>query len=149
MENGASGRVRSTLETGSVILTGADGDVTLAWSRGEKGDPRFLPAGTYRLRTARIERMEGEHHWFLSAIPPERREVVVEKGKVTFLQVAERVLFRGHGRWKGNRLNLGFTISAPGGGGMSVYADDRRVPVTYRVLGKGGAELASGTMNYG
>ena len=31
----------------------------------------------------------------------------------------------------------------------AVYKDGKRVPVTYKVLGKDGAVLAEGTMNYG
>lgn len=144
--------VRSNLDPGSLILAGPDGDVTLVWTDGEKGDTRAVSAGEYRLRTTRIERTKGGEHWFLSSTGPKQEAKSLRAGRTTQIDVADTVHFRGriqrHPKQEG-RLQLGFSIQAADGRGLSVYKDDKRVPVTYEVLSGGGDVLASGTMNYG
>jgi hypothetical protein len=50
---------------------------------------------------------------------------------------------------KKGRLQLGFGIQGADGRGLSVYRNDKRVPVTYKLLARKGRVLASGGMNYG
>ena len=140
------GRVTANFEAGSIVLAGPDGDVTLVW---RKGGARALPAGTYRVRTTRVEREKGGVHWFLSSTSPPREGITVKARRTVRLEVDQAVHFEPRIRRKGDRVQLGFTIKAADGRGLSVYRNDRRVPVTYSVLSKKGEVLASGTMNFG
>jgi hypothetical protein len=143
---GGLGRVMTTIEAGSVVLAGPGGDVTLVW---QKGGVRALPAGIYRVRTTRVEREKGGVHWFLSATSQPREQYTVKAGRAVRIAFDDTVHFEPRIRRQGDRMQLGFTIKAADGRGLSVYKNDRRVPVTYKVLAKKGAVLASGTMNYG
>jgi hypothetical protein len=120
--------------------------VTLVW---QKGGVRALPAGIYRVRTTRVEREKGGVHWFLSATSQPREQYTVKAGRAVRIAFDDTVHFEPRIRRQGDRMQLGFTIKAADGRGLSVYKNDRRVPVTYKVLAKKGAVLASGTMNYG
>jgi hypothetical protein len=141
-----SGRVTASFKAGSVGFAGPDGDVTLVW---KKGGVRALPAGTYRVRTTRVEREKGGVHWFLSSTSPPRERVTVKAGRTVRVAVDDTVHFEPRIRRQDDRIQLGFAIKAADGRGLSVYKNDRRVPVTYKVLAKDGKVLASGTMNYG
>ncbi|MFI5403436.1 MAG: hypothetical protein ACHQ1G_10895 [Planctomycetota bacterium] len=101
------------------------------------------PPGTYRVRTTRILR---ENFLVSSTGRPEPSHTVGEK---TELKLDETVHFKCHAKRKGAKLQLGFSITAADGRGLSVYKDDRRVPVTYKVLAKDGSVLAEGKMTYG
>ncbi len=101
------------------------------------------PPGKYRVRTTRILR---ENFLISSTGMPEPSLTVGEK---TELKLDETVRFKCHAKRKGGKLQLGFGISAADGRGLSVYKDDRRVPVTYKILAKDGKVLAEGKMNYG
>ncbi|MHC4135502.1 MAG: hypothetical protein ACYS0K_11000 [Planctomycetota bacterium] len=115
----------------------------------KKGGVRALPAGTYRVRTTRVEREKGGVHWFLSSTSPPRERVTVKAGRTVRVAVDDTVHFEPRIRRQDDRIQLGFAIKAADGRGLSVYKNDRRVPVTYKVLAKDGKVLASGTMNYG
>lgn len=128
------------------MLVGPAGDVTLVWSKGGK---RALPAGTYRVRTTRVERERGGMHWFLSSTSPPRESITIKAGRTVRVEVDDAVHFTCRARRKDDRIQLGFAIKGADGRGLSVYKNDRRVPVTYKVLAKDGKVLASGTMNYG
>jgi hypothetical protein len=141
-----SGGITASFKTGSVGLAGPDGDVTLVW---KKGGVRALPAGTYRVRTTRVEREKGDVHWFLSSTSPPREPITVKAGGTVRVAVGDTVHFQPRIRRKDDRMQLGFAIKGADGRGLSVYKNDRRVPVTYKVLAKDGKVLASGTMNYG
>jgi hypothetical protein len=140
------GRVTAGFGAGSVVLAGPDGAVTLVWN---KGGSRALPAGTYRVRTTRVEREKGGVHWFLSSTSPPRERITVKAAGTVRVEVGDAVHFQPRIGRKGDRMQLGFTIKGADGRGLSVYKNDRRVPVTYKVLAKKGKVLASGTMNYG
>ena len=136
------GAVASDLAAGSIILQGTKGDVAVVWKAGEKDRARTLPAGAYRLRTTRIEREKDGEHWFLSSTSPPGLVVVVEPGKTATIDVKDEVHFKGRVRAHGGKVHLGFGITGADGRGLSVYRNDKRVAVTYRVL-------AEGAMNYG
>jgi len=111
---------------------------------------RGIPPGEYRLRTVRIERMEKNVHWFISATSPPKELLKLRSNKKTTLEVTDTVHFAGRVKHKGSRqLQLGFVIQARDRSGLSIYRAGKRVPVMYKVLSKGGSSLASGAMNYG
>ena len=136
------------------MLAGPDGEVALAF--GEGAGEYALPPGKYRVRTTRIVR---EGFILSSAGAPEPSFVVDDprKGPARTMDVAETarlevgdvVRFAAHAKRKGTKLQLGFGIKGADGRGLTVYKDDKRVPVTYRVLAQDGQVLAEGTMTYG
>lgn len=139
--------VATNLEAGSIVLAGPKGDVALVWTG--PNQERGLPPGRYRLRTTRVERLKGKEHWFLSSTGPPGKAFDVEAGKTTRIEVPATVHFKPVVRRHGAKLQLGFSIVAGDGRGLSVYRDDRRVPVRYKVLDEDGRELVAGRMNYG
>lgn len=148
-----SGRVTASFETGSAVLSGPDGEVTLAWDA--KTTEYALAAGKYRVRTTRIVR----ENWIISSAgAPEPALTVrlcaqparsMDVAETAHLRIDETVRFQCSAKRKGAKLQLGFSINAADGRGLTVYKDDRRVPVTYKVLAKDGTVLAEGTMTYG
>jgi len=137
----------ASFQEGSVVLADDKGEITLAWGPKEKapGEPTgaSAKAGTYRVRATRIVR---ENFLISCSGKPEPSLVVKDGAK---LEVDETIRFECRAKRKGRRLDLGFVIKGADGRGLSVYKDGKRVPVTYKVLGKDGAVLAEGTMNYG
>lgn len=134
-------KVEASFTEGTAVLAGPAGERTLVWD--PKGPAPELPLGTYRVRTTRILR---ENFLISSTGMPEPSLAVTGKAE---LKLDETVRFRCRATRKGEKLQLGFNISAPDGRGLSVYKDDRRVPVAYKVLGKDGEVLAQGKMTYG
>jgi hypothetical protein len=139
--------VETNLEEGSIILKGKEHDVALVWKG--KREARLLAPGYYRVRTTRIVRRKGKDHWFLSQTGPPLPPSPFEQGKTIRIEVGDSVHFKGHVKRKKDRLQLGFGIRGADGRGLSVYKNDKRVPVTYKLLSRDGRTLASGTMNYG
>ena len=136
-------------KVGSVILAGPEGNVTVIWSEGDRDRRRGLPAGSYRVRTTRIERRKGDDHWFVSSTAPNGTEQRLVAGRTTKLTFAPEVHFQSRVKREGNRLQLGFVIQGADRRGLSVYRNDKRVPVTFEVLSASGKVLARGRMNYG
>ncbi len=101
------------------------------------------------MRTTRFERTDGKDHWFLSAAGPARNERVFAAGKTVRLEVADEVHFKAVVRRKHGKMQLGFSIRTPDHNGLSVYKNDKRVPVTYKLFSAKGKEIGSGAMNYG
>jgi hypothetical protein len=142
--------VYSNLKQGSILLVGPDGDVALDWKQDDKERVRGIPPGKYRLRTVRVERLEKQVHWFISATSPPRKPMQLRSDKKTTLKVSDTVHFAGRVKRKGKQqLQLGFVIQADDRSGLSIYRAGKRVPVHYRVLSRKGRALASGKMNYG
>ncbi len=148
-----SGRVTASFETGSAVLSGPDGEVTLAWDA--KTTEYALASGKYRIRTTRIVR----ENWLISSAGAPEPSLTVplcarpaghfDVAETARLTIDETVRFEGHAKRNGKKLQLGFSISASDRRGLTVYKDDKRVPVTYKVLAKDGEVLAEGTMTYG
>ncbi len=138
-------------DTGSVVLAGRDGDeAIIVW--GPRQPRARIASGRYTVRTTRIERKKDDEHWFLSSCGPaghKKKMIKLKRGENTF-KLGDTVHFKGMVRgWRDERLQLGFMISGEDHRGLSVYKNDKRVPVTYRVLSKKGEVLAQGPMNYG
>ena len=133
------------------MLAGADGgEVCIVW---QPGQPQArVASGRYTIRTTRIERTKEKEHWFLSSCGPvmrKKKTVKLKRGENAFElddTVHFKAVFRG---WKQNNALLGFGLRGPDHRGLSVYKNDKRVPVTYQVLDKKGKILAQGRMNYG
>ena len=139
--------MKTNLKEGSIILVGPESDVALVW-KGKRGS-RSLPPGRYRLKTTRIARTKGKDHWFLSQTGPPLPPQQLPSDKTTRIDVGDSVHFTPSVQREKGRLQLGFGIRGADGRGLSVYKNDKRVPVTYKLLSKGGRTLASGKMNYG
>jgi len=147
-------RVTASFSEGSAVLRGPDGEVTLAFDG--KTRECVLPPGKYHVRTTRI----ACDNWLVSSAgTPEpafavedfarKRAKLPDVAPTARLEVDETVRFEGHAKREHGRLQLGFGIKGADGRGLSVYKDGKRVPVTYKVLAKGGEVLAEGKMNYG
>jgi hypothetical protein len=144
------GVVTTNVKAGSAVLHGPKGDVMLVWTTRDADRRRMLPAGAYRLRTARVEREKDGVHWFLSATaPPKEAARELKADGELRLDVGTTVRFEGQVRRRGDALQLGFSVKDGEGRGLSVYRAGKRVAVTYKVLSKRGKVLAEGTMNYG
>ena len=101
------------------------------------------------MKTTRIARTLGKSHWFLSQTGPPLPPRQLTPDKATNIDVGDSVHFTPRVQRKKGRLQLGFGIQGADGRGLSVYRNDKRVPVTYKLLARKGRVLASGGMNYG
>jgi len=130
-------------------MTSGARSASLVWS-GDAAEPRALPAGTWRVRTTRIERVtKAGEHWFVSSTSPHGQELELENGKTAKLEVSPVVMFAAKAQRQGRTLQLGFAITGKDRRGLSVYRNKKRVPVRYEVTDKDGNVLSSGRMNYG
>ncbi|MGQ0612684.1 MAG: hypothetical protein ACT4PV_02885 [Planctomycetaceae bacterium] len=145
----AAARVEPDFETGSLILKGPQGDVALVWSETSAGASCAVPAGEYRLKSSRVERMAEGTHWFLSSTGAPGQPIALAAGKTLRIAAGGAVHFKGTAKRHGAELQLRFSIQGADGRGLSVYRDDRRVPVLFKVLGAKDAVLAIGSMSYG
>lgn len=141
--------VVSDVKAGSIVLVGPAGDVALQWGFGEADAARGLPTGEYRVRTTRVEREQEGVHWFLSSTSPPQAPLQLTADRPTRIDVDPAVHFKAQVKRHGKKLQLGFGIMGADKRGLSVYRDDKRVHVTYRVLSAKGRVLAKGNMNYG
>jgi hypothetical protein len=146
---GRAAIVRSNIGSGSIVLAGPKGELTLLWRAGDKERRRAVPVGTYRLRTTRVVRKESGEDWFISTSGPAGKPRHLRSGETARLDIDPSVHFNSTVRRKSGRLQLGFTLKGADGRGLSVYRSDRRVPVTYRILSADGRVLGKGKMNYG
>ncbi len=111
---------------------------------------RGIPPGKYRLRTVRVERMEKDVHWFISATTRPRKPLQLRSNKKITLELPDTIHFNGRVRRTGKRqLQLGFGIQSKDRHGLSIYKAGKRVPVSYKILSSQGSPLAWGKMNYG
>jgi hypothetical protein len=149
-ETAGHGLVSSAFGTGSAVLTGAGGSLTLQWPAGDDQAPRAVPAGDWHVRTVRIERSHQGTPWFLSMTAPDgKKKLRVEADRPAQVAAEASVHFNGRAERKGEGLQLSFVVTSADHRGLSVYRDGERIAVRYRVLAEDGTVLASGTMNYG
>ena len=147
--------ISSNLKLGSIILAGPKGDVVLDWKEADqkkKGKQRMrgIPPGKYRLRTVRIEKVQGQVHWFTSATTAPRKAMPLRSNKKIKLEVDDTIHFTGKVRRAGKRtLTLNFGLQNKDHHGLSIYKAGKRVPMNYTVFSKEGSRTAWGKMNYG
>jgi len=140
----------TNIKAGSFVLASGDREFNLVWKAGDKNRKRALPQGDYRLRTIRVERMLKDDHWFLSSSGLPGKPRALKRSTTTRIKVGDTVHFAiRRAKRKGNNIMLGFALLGADNRGISVYQNDKRVPVTYKVLSKKGRVLAEGAMNYG
>lgn len=144
------GSVLATFGVGEVFLRRREGGVLrLTWDAppNDRVDGRRpLSAGTYDLIGYRIVREDEQGvRWHLSGSGRIQRGLVVEAGRVLRLDIAPGVQLRTR------RMPRALSVSVQGyrNAGVSIYKDGRRIPMGYRLLGFGAAELLSGAMEYG
>ena len=138
-------------DAGSVVLAGPGGDeVCIVW--GPRQPQARVTFGRYTVRTTRIERKLNDERWFLSSCGPvaqKQKKIKLKRGENNF-KLGDSVHFEGMIRgWRDGRLQLGFAVRGKDNRGLSVYRNDKRVPVTYKILTKKGKVLKQGSMNYG
>ena len=134
---------------GSITLQRGDRLFSLVWTAKDKDRRRALPEGEYSLRTTRLEREQQGKWWFISSSGPAKQTIRVQARPVTKLSIGDVVRFHGTAKRRRGKLQLGFSITGEDVRGLSVYRDGKRVPVSFRVLDRGGKVLAHGPMNYG
>jgi len=121
--------------------------VRLSWEDGgEPGEPRALPEGRYTLVGYRILADDADGKpWHVSATGASIREVVIRGGANESLDVDETI--RMESRVHAGRIQV--AIRGEHGAGLSIYKESRRIPLGYRLLDASGAELGSGSIEYG
>jgi hypothetical protein len=92
--------------------------------------------------------MHDGDHWFVSSTGPagKPRRLGARESR---LHVDPTIHVEARVQRKGDRLQLGLAIRGADKRGRTIYRDDRRVTVTYKLLARNGDVLTTGTMNYG
>jgi hypothetical protein len=142
------GSVTSNITNGDLFLVDAEGKAfRLSWQDGasDKPEARVLPAGEYSLRTYRIARKQQGQDWHLSATAPKIQKVEVLEGKSVAIKVRHQITITSNVQGRMGTMNI---IGAPKVG-LSIYRDQKRIPIDYRVLDADGKPLATGAMRYG
>ncbi|GEM_PF-4913386 len=145
------GTLTANIPIGDLFLTDAEGkSYRLSWSgKGRaRRDPRVLPAGTYRLRTYRIERVEKRVHWHISATAATLQKIEIVEGKVTRLDVDPRIHLASQVTGKRGAIKITGAGGASGAG-LTIYRSGARIPMEYRLLGGDKTVLETGSMEYG
>lgn len=119
----------------------------LSWEEGEDpGGPRALPEGRYTLVGYRILADDAAGKpWHVSATGASIRKIVIESGANESLDIDESI--RIESRVHAGRIQV--AIRGEHGAGLSIYKEGRRIPLGYRLLDAAGAELGSGSIEYG
>ena len=142
------GTVTSDFDEGDLFLLDEYGaSYRLSWTglESEEERVRSVPAGTYRLRTYRIVRREGDALWHISVTAPTLQTIDVRPGENIKVEVGADIHLGK--KLGGERAQM--RISDAEGAGLSIYREGKRIPIDYRILGSGGEQLASGRMRYG
>ena len=136
----------------AVLLQGQDGELLrLSWEQREGAAAstdrrRALPVGSYRIRGVRIvDRSREGEVWHTSASGHRLGHLEVEAGQLQALELDPTVQLSKSLR----RGRAAMSINRPGGAGLSIYKDGRRVPIGYRLVDAAGRAVASGRMRYG
>ncbi len=142
--------ITPSFERGALLLGDTQGRVfRLSWEEADAGEQdrrRALPAGHYRLVGYRlIQRDEAGSTWHLSATAPAIRELELASGEERALEIDPAI--RIEKRVSGDQLQV--AIQGEGHAGLSIYRQEKRIPIEYRLLDAGGRELAAGKIRYG
>lgn len=139
-------------DEGSLFLRDDKGAlVRLAWeSRGdasrEANRGRKLPAGKYTLLGYRlVDRSRAGEVWHVSGTGTKRKPIEIPAHGQIALGVPHEISVKQ--RFDGE--SAGMEIRGAHAAGLSIYKNGARIPIGYRVLDAGGAELTQGSMNYG
>jgi len=141
-----AGTVTVNFERGELLLEDREGGAhRLVWDGSQEPAGRSLPAGTYVLRTYRVVREAGGRTWHVSATKPSIRELRVRPGKTSRVELD--LAIRMEASLVGRQARM--SIRGDEDAGLSIYADGRRIPMGFRVLGRDGETLVEGEMEYG
>ncbi|MFT5287551.1 MAG: hypothetical protein ACI8TQ_003739 [Planctomycetota bacterium] len=142
------GTVTPSFKRGELFLTNAHGkSFRLAWNGDEAEQQRALalPPGEYSLSTYRIVREQDGELWHISATRPAMTKVQVRAGNNTRVQINESIKL--HSSFRGTHATM--SIKGDNGAGLSIYRQEHRIPIGYRVRSESGEVIASGKMRYG
>lgn len=142
------GTLTANFPAGELFLTSSEGEsFRLSWNSEskQKPTPRTLPAGKYTLRTYRIQREHEGVEWHVSATAPKIQVIEVIAGQNVIVKVNEGITITSGIKGHMGSMNI---VGAPRVG-LSIYRDQKRIPIDYRVLSKDGEQLAKGSMRYG
>lgn len=128
-----------------MLLRGGGGAVwRLAWTK--DGPRRFaVPAGDYAWMTYRLI----ETAWHVSATGTPLGRVAVRPGERAVVSVVDGIALRLRGDLGPRSVRGEVQLGAPEGGGLSIYRDGRRIPLTCEVVDAAGRSLGSGPVGYG
>lgn len=130
---------------GEALLRDEAGTVwRLLWSAGT-GRTFALPSGSYGWVTYRLV----EDAWHISATGTPLAKVEVRAGVKATIDAKDgiKVHLRGASTVAGVQAEV--HVSGMIGGGLSIYRDGRRIPLTCIVIDESGVEVGSAGLNYG
>lgn len=142
------GTVTSNITDGELLLVDESGKgFRLVWSTsGESvSQPRALPAGEYQLRNYRIERDHKGTSWHISATALAIQKLEVLSGENLEVTIDPRIMISS----TVSASMGGMRIAGDHGAGLSIYREEKRIPVEYELVDNHGATRAKGAMNYG
>lgn len=127
-----------------MLRDGAGRAWRLAWSSAPGG--RFaLPAGSYAWLTYRL--VEGT--WHLSATAAPLATVEVRAGESATIDAKDGIQLRLRGALRPGRVQVEVHIGGAVGGGLSIYRDGRRVPLTCAIVDEAGGTVGGAPLSYG
>jgi hypothetical protein len=148
-QNDGMALVTSDVKAGSIVLSGKKGSFTLAWSAKDESRVRAIPAGDYRIRTARLHASKEKSTWVYSSCSPRTKPKTCAAGKTTRLTIGETVHLKARARIVKGRLRVGFGLLNDAGWGASVFRDGKRITIGCELYDKAGKRLTTATMKYG
>lgn len=137
------GGVKLNCANAELFLRNAKGTYRLLWKADEAGQPRWLPAGNYRLLGYRMTKGE----WFVSSTAGSRR-LDIQPGKTLSVELDQKIHIRLKTRWRG-ALRVQAAVTGHAKAGLAIYRKGRRIPFEFSVLNGTGKSSSRGTMDYG
>lgn len=130
-----------------MLLRGDAGAVwRLAWSSPDAGARTFaLPAGDYEWVTYRLV----DATWHLSVTGTPLGRVEVRAGATARIHAKDGVAVALEVRPMGGDVHAMVELAGPGGGGLSLYHDGRRVPLACGIFDDAGRALGVAPVSYG
>ena len=146
-EKGA-GTLTVGFREGDLFLENEDGRAyRLSWTCAEpmSNRTRSLPAGVYRLRTYRICGQKNGESWHISGTAPTVRKITVRAGENVAVDIDERITLK---KRIGKR-SVSVGIGGDKGVGLTIYREQKRIDMGYRLMNRANDKLAAGSMRYG
>lgn len=145
------GYVVPSFEEGVLFLTDEEGQIfRLSWEQrqGEvtpKDRRRALPSGEYRLTSYRILDRSTEDMWHIAATAKRIVDVKIVSGETEEIEIDRSIKL-------GQRFGQGMIFMSVQGmkkAGLSIYKNERRIPMGWQLNDRDGKEVQSGKINYG
>lgn len=116
----------------------------LSWST-PAGRTFALPIGSYGVVTYRL--IEGA--WHISATGPPVATLDVRADAPAALDVRDGIRIRLRGAQRPSGVQAHVALTGTTGGGLSIYHEGRRIPLTCAIVDETGGELGSASLRYG